>query len=94
MTKGSRGAHHSASRARIRKSLNAFHDMDNGALVQSWQQRIVESCTSTLGRELTAEEGRFITSRGGFLALEAIEDHVRSLAGQPDALVVYLNHER
>jgi hypothetical protein len=43
--------------------------------------------------ETTASVSSFITSRGGFLALEMIEDMARSLAGKPEALQKHLRSE-
>ena len=45
-----------------------------------------------LGRDLTIAEDAFITSRGGFIALEMIEDTVKSLTGKE--LAKYLNSEQ
>jgi hypothetical protein len=65
--------------------------MDNEKVVLNWQRKIIAECESRLGRKLTASEEHFICSRGGFLALEMIEDTVMSLTG--DELVAYLNSE-
>jgi len=59
--------------------------------VRKWQAAILKECRKRLGRELTPEETRFITDRGGFIALEMIQDTVTSLEGQ--ALEAYLNSE-
>ncbi len=67
--------------------------MDNEDVVRNWQTTIVLECGRILGRELTPSEMAFITSRGGFIALEIIEDHVRSLEGKPDELHLYLSSE-
>ncbi|WP_372014335.1 hypothetical protein [Pseudoxanthomonas sp. 10H] len=64
--------------------------MDNEQLVADWQSKIGELCTDMLGRQLTIEESKFIYGHGGFLALEAIHDHVQGLNGQPGALARYL----
>ncbi len=50
----------------------------NELLLQDWQNAILEECKAKLGRDLTNVERRFITSRGGFLALEAIRETVKS----------------
>ena len=65
--------------------------MDNRKVVKVWHRKIVEECERRLGRELTTVENKFITSRGGFIALEMIEDTVNSLEG--GALSDYLNSE-
>lgn len=56
-----------------------------------WHRAIIEESQKRLGRDLTGVEKTFITSRGGFIALEMIEDTVRSLEGP--ALEKYLNSE-
>lgn len=65
--------------------------MDNERLVRRWQKAILKESRKRLGRELTETEKRFITSRGGFIALEMIEDTVKTLDG-PE-LAAYLNSE-
>lgn len=64
---------------------------DNELLLQNWQNAILEECKAKLGRDLTNIERRFITSRGGFLALEAIHETVKS--AEKDQLEAYLNSE-
>ncbi len=66
-------------------------DMDNEKTVKSWQDSIINECKKSLGRELTRAEETFITSRGGFMALEAIEDTVK--AATINELTKYLNSE-
>jgi hypothetical protein len=46
-----------------------------------------------LGRELTLAESAFIACRSGLVALEMIEDQVRSLSGKPEDLQRYLRSE-
>ena len=58
-----------------------------------WHAAIVEDCERTLGRDITEEERKFVTSRGGCIALEMIYDEVKSLAADPKALTSYLNSE-
>jgi hypothetical protein len=65
--------------------------MDNERLVRDWQKSIIKECQKRLGRKMTEEEEIFITSRGGFIALEMIEDTVRRLVGK--GLEEYLNSE-
>ncbi len=67
--------------------------MDNEHVVRGWHATIVGECTRILGRKLTEAETVFITSRGAFIALEIIEDHVRSLRGKPAELQRYLRSE-
>jgi hypothetical protein len=65
--------------------------VDNRALVNKWHSEIIRLCESKLGRKLTGAESKFITSRGGFVALEIIEDTVKSIHGKE--LEAYLNSE-
>jgi hypothetical protein len=65
--------------------------MDNEQSVTNWHNSIIEECKKRLGRNLTKDEEIFITSRGGFIALEMIEDTVKSLSGRK--LEQYLNSE-
>jgi len=60
-------------------------------VVENWHARILQECKSRLGRDLTASEEKFVTSRGGFIALEVIEDTVMSVNGAE--LETYLNSE-
>ena len=66
--------------------------MDNEKLVRNWHESIIKECQKRLGRNLTGEEERFITSRGGFMALEMIEDTIKRLVGKE--LKKYLNSEK
>ena len=59
--------------------------------VNRWQKAIMKECVKRLGRKLNQEEQRFITSRGSFIALEMIDDTVKSLEGAK--LEEYLNSE-
>ena len=52
--------------------------MNSEAAVKSFHRAIVDKATEKLGRNLSAKENRFITSRGGFIALEMIWDTVRT----------------
>lgn len=67
--------------------------MSNETLVQEWQGVIIGDCRRILNRELAHLELTFITSRGGFMALEMIQDYVRSLTGKPEELERYLRSE-
>ena len=57
-----------------------------------FQRRIIKQATERLGRQLTEAETRFITDRGGFVALEMIYDTVR--AASLSELEEYLNSEQ
>jgi hypothetical protein len=59
--------------------------------VRRFQRAIVDAATAKLGRKLTAEELRFVTSRGAFIALEMILDTVE--ASSPADVERYLNSE-
>jgi hypothetical protein len=65
--------------------------MDNRRLIGTWHREIISLCREKLGRNLTEAETRFVTSRGGFLALEMITDSVKALDGEE--LEDYLNQE-
>ena len=56
--------------------------MDNEKLVRRWQSKIIAVCEGRLGRELTTQEQLFVTSRGGFIALEIIEDSVSDASAE------------
>jgi hypothetical protein len=58
-----------------------------------WQAAIIRDCEKMLGRKLREPEKLFISSRGGYIALEMIHDYVKGLAGEPDELERYLNSE-
>lgn len=64
---------------------------DNKKVVKAWQSRIIAEAERRLQRALTDAERKLISSRGGFIALEMIEDTVNDLEGEE--LVEYLNHE-
>jgi len=66
--------------------------MDNEPLVKGWHRKIISLCHEKLRRNLTEKEMRFITSRGGFAALEMIMDTVDGLDGKE--LEDYLNQEQ
>ena len=63
--------------------------MNNAKLIKKWHSTIIKLCQERLGRRLTQQEEQFITSHGGFMALEMIEETVKSLTG-PE-LEKYLN---
>lgn len=65
--------------------------MDNIKLVRRWQQKIICRCEEKPGRPLTETEHLFIESRGGFMALEIIENTVEDLS--KENLSSYLNSE-
>lgn len=57
-----------------------------------WQRSIRQTAEKTLGRKLTPIERRFIESRRGMVALEMIDDTVRTTKDPPE-LERYLNSE-
>jgi len=65
--------------------------MDNEDLVKNWQTEIILDCERRLGRKLKYQEEKFINYRGSFIALEIIEDTVKSKTN--DELEEYLNSE-
>ena len=65
--------------------------MNSEAAVKSFHAAIIEAATQKLGRNLTAKEDKFITSRGGFIALEMILDTVN--AETKEGVERYLNSE-
>lgn len=54
--------------------------MANRQHVKDWQERIAHECAKRLRRNLTDQEKAFIASHVGFMALEAVEDSVRTLS--------------
>lgn len=65
--------------------------MDSRKLVEKWHKKIIAEREQRLNRKLTADERKFITARGGFIALELIDDTVKSIRGKE--LEIYLNSE-
>ena len=65
--------------------------MINKDVVANWHGAIIRDCQKRLRRTLTEGERISITSRGGFVALEALESTVTSLTGKE--LEDYLNFE-
>jgi len=65
--------------------------MYNKKTIETWQNSIIKECESRLKRNVTNTEKAFITSRGGFVALEMIEDTIKALKEQE--LENYLNSE-
>jgi hypothetical protein len=59
--------------------------------VSRWHKAIIADAEKKLGRSLKSHEKKFITSRGGFIALEMIYDTVK--AAEKDELESYLNSE-
>ena len=56
--------------------------------IRTFQRTIIADAEAKLGRPLSDRERAFITSRGGFVALEMIHDTVRTL--QKEELEAYL----
>jgi hypothetical protein len=65
--------------------------MNNRDLVSNWKAEIRLDCEKRLGRRLKHQEEKFINSRNGFIALEIIEDTIRSKID--NELEEYLNSE-
>ena len=65
--------------------------MNSWLAIRRFQREILRAATEKLGRALTEKEKRFVTSRGGFVALEMILDTVR--AGSAVEIEEYLNSE-
>jgi hypothetical protein len=63
----------------------------NDSTVRKWQKTITADAEAKLGRPLKDYEKTFITSRGGFIALEMIHDTVK--ASEKPELEVYLKSE-
>ncbi|KPK55909.1 MAG: hypothetical protein AMS22_02975 [Thiotrichales bacterium SG8_50] len=63
--------------------------MANRQHMKDWQNRIATVCTRRLQRSLTEEESAYIASHVGFMALEGVEDAVKTLS--LDALEELLN---
>ena len=59
--------------------------------VMNFHRPIIKLAVQKLGRNLTKQEKIFITSRGGFLALEMIHDTVKTEA--KEYVEKYLNSE-
>ena len=53
--------------------------MPPDAVIRRFQKALIRDCVRILGRPLTGTEELFITSRGGFIALEAIHDIVKGM---------------
>jgi hypothetical protein len=70
---------------------NSSEKFNSWLAVRNFQREIIRVSTMKLGRQLTAKEKRFVTSRGGFVALEMILDTVR--AGSAVEIEEYLNSE-
>jgi hypothetical protein len=65
--------------------------MNSWLAIWRLQREILRESTRKIGRELTAKEKQFVTSRSGFVALEMILDTVRS--GSPAEVEAYVNSE-
>jgi hypothetical protein len=65
--------------------------MNSEATVKNWQRAIIADAEAKLGRSLRDHERKFITCRGGFIALEMIHDTVKAV--ERDELETYLGSE-
>lgn len=52
--------------------------MNSEKTVKNWQRAIIADAERKLGRPLKDYEREFITSRGGFIALEMIHDTIKA----------------
>jgi hypothetical protein len=68
-----------------------LNHMNPEPAILNFQAAILAVATERLGRSLTEVEQSFVTQRQGFVALEAVQDRVLSLAGV--ALERYLRSE-
>jgi hypothetical protein len=75
----------------IEASTGPQRPLNSASAVQAFRQTIVAMAQQKLGRPLTGKEQAFITTRGGFLALEAIRDTVT--AASASELTEYLNSD-
>ena len=66
--------------------------MNSESTVRAFHAAIINAASERLGRVLTDQELNFITSRGGFVALEMILDTVKGMPTKED-LELYLNSE-
>ena len=57
----------------------------------NFRREILRTAKKKLGRQLTADERRFVTSRTGLMALEMILETVRT--SSPEEIERYLNSE-
>jgi hypothetical protein len=60
-------------------------------MVKDWQQKILADCERILQRRLTDVETSFVRGRGGFMALEMIQDNVSKM--NADDLLAYLSSD-
>lgn len=65
--------------------------MDNERLVKKWHREIISDAEGKLGRGLKENEKTFITSRGGFIAIEMIHDTIK--ASTKEEIEEYLGSE-
>ena len=67
---------------------------ENEKVVSKGNNLIIEECQKRLGRRLTEDEEIFIASRRGFIALEMIEDTVKTLVGKDLENYFILNQKK
>ncbi|NJD56827.1 MAG: hypothetical protein FIA94_10540 [Nitrospirae bacterium] len=65
--------------------------MEPARTTRNWHKRIIADAEDIVGRRLTKKEISFITSRGGYVALEMIHDTIK--AETKDEIIAYLNSE-
>jgi hypothetical protein len=66
--------------------------MEKELAIRNFHKTIINAAVEILGRPLTEDEKKFITSRRGYVALEIILDTVRGAS--PTNLEQYLNSEK
>ncbi len=69
----------------------ALETMNSETAINNFHQTIIRTATEILGRPLTEREKQFVTSRGGFIALETILDTIRGAS--KERVEQYLNSE-
>ena len=78
---------------RFRQLVSATFEkeMKPDRTTRNWHKAIIADAERIVERTLTNTEMSFITSRGGFIALEMIHDTIK--AGTKENIVQYLNSE-
>lgn len=65
--------------------------MNSERTVKNWHKAIISDAERILGRPLKDHEKEFITSRGGFIALEISHDTIKT--SRKEEIEAYLNSE-
>jgi len=72
-------------------TLATIKGMNSDTAIRAFQEQIAMIAATKLGRDLSRKEAAFITTRAGFVALEAISDPVSDATNEE--LERYLNSE-